>query len=357
MEPIEIVALSPLSESDARRILDIDPRVRLTNAGDWFNREIVESWPAQIAQRLGQASDEPPRAERDAVLANAEIALLGFPYPMDLRARSPRLKWVHQRTAGANNLWEGDLWGSGIVATTSRGDMGGSVGAHAIAEYAIAGLLHVARDFGQAEADRRGGAFDRAQYRPYLLAGKTLCVVGVGGIGSIVGRLAAALGMRVVGIRHSVRADAPLLDGFSEILGPGSLLDALTRSDAVVVSCQLTKETENLMNATAFAALRRHAIVINVARGEIVQEDDLLDALDSRHLKGAVLDVYAGENEGPPPPRLWQHPKVLITPHNSPRVVGAPQSMGLGIAMFCHNLRAYLDGRPMTNVIDWARGY
>ena len=136
-----------------------------------------------------------------------------------------------------------------------------------------------------------------------------------------------------------------------------SLLEVLAQSDAVVVSCQLTKETQNIMNAAAFAAMRPGGIVVNVARGEIVDEDALLDALDRGHLKGAVLDVYAGETSGPPPERLWRHPKVLITPHNSPRVVGMPTGPGLGISIFCENLKAYLDGKEMKNVVDWTRGY
>jgi phosphoglycerate dehydrogenase-like enzyme len=348
MDPIEIVALSPLSESDTRRILDVSPRVRVTNAGDWFDGEILRTWPAEIAQRVAAPKVERSPAERDAVLAKADVALVSFPYPMDLRTRSPRLKWVHQRNAGANNLWNSDLWNSKVTVTTSRGD----VGAYAIAEFAIAGLLHVARDFNQAESDRRVGKFERAKYQPVLLSGKTVCVLGVGGIG----RLAAALGMNVVGVRHSARDEA-LPDGFSEMKGADALLDILSRSDAVVVCCQLTKETENLMNAAAFAALRPGGIVVNVARGEIVDEMALVDALDAGHLKGALLDVYAGENDGPPPRRLWQHPNVLITPHNSPRVHGTAQTIGIGITVFCDNLRAYFDSKPMSNVIDWMRGY
>jgi phosphoglycerate dehydrogenase-like enzyme len=83
----------------------------------------------------------------------------------------------------------------------------------------------------------------------------------------------------------------------------------------------------------------------------------MLDALDAGHLKAAVLDVYAGEYDGPPPPRLWNHPRVTITPHNSPRARSGGMGTGVGIPTFCDNLRAYLDGKPLANVVDWKRGY
>ena len=123
------------------------------------------------------------------------------PFPLDLRARAPRLKWFHQRPAGASNLLMGDLWGSLVVVTTSRG-VGDTL---AMAEYAVAGILHFARGLHQAAVDRGVGAFNPRSYRPLLLEGKTACVVGAGGIGLEVGRLCAALGMRVVGTRRQPR--------------------------------------------------------------------------------------------------------------------------------------------------------
>ncbi len=352
MPDVEVVSVSPLSEDDKRAILAVDPRVRLTDAGGWFDGEIAETWPAQTARTHAQnAAGAPPKSERDAALAKAEVILHGFPYPLDLRARSPRLKWSHQRNAGANNLWRGDLWKSDVTVTTSRGE----IAPYPIAEYAVAGLLHAARDFNQAAADRLAGAFQRAKYQPVLLAGKTVCIVGAGGIGQIAGRLLAGLGMTVLGVRYSVRQGDPLPDGFSDMRGTDGLIELLSRSHAAVIACQLTKDTENLMNAQAFAAMQPGSLIVNVARGEVIDEDAMLEALDSGQLKGAVLDVFRGEFDGPPPPRLWNHPGILITPHNSPRAGGGLG--GMGIRIFCENLRAYLDGRPLANAIDWERGY
>ena len=131
------------------------------------------------------------------MLAKAEVILGGWPFPLDLRARSPDLKWFHQRPAGASNLMLGDLWKSDVVATTSRG-AGNTL---AMAEYALTGVMHFAKGLPRAAADRDAGRFDHRAYRPLLLAGKTMCVVGAGGIGGDVGRLSAALGMRVVRTR------------------------------------------------------------------------------------------------------------------------------------------------------------
>ena len=165
------------------------------------------------------------REERDRLLADAEVILGGWPFPLDLRARAPRLKWFHQRPAGASNLMLGDLWGSDVLVTTSRG----SGNTLAMAEYALAGILHFAKGLHRAALDRDAGAFDHRAYRPLLLQGKTACIVGAGGIGLDVGRLCAALGMHVVGTRRHPDRRAPLPPGFSDIGGPGDLDGFLPR--------------------------------------------------------------------------------------------------------------------------------
>jgi len=202
--------------------------------------------------------------------------------------------------------------------------------------------------------DRGAGGFDHRAYRPLLIEGKTACVVGAGGIGRDVGRLCAAIGMRVVGTRRNSRADEPLPPGFSEMGSAGDLDRLLPDSDFVVICCQWTPETNRLFDKTRFALMKPGSVLVNVARGEIVDEDALTEALERNHLRGVVLDVYVGEFEHLPPPRLWSDPRVLITPH----VSGASdQDRHGGIDLFCENLRAYIDGRPLRNVIDWQRGY
>jgi phosphoglycerate dehydrogenase-like enzyme len=348
---VEILNIQRITPAEKAGIEAVDTRVHLIDAGGWFDGEIRESWPSVAASRYlsPNATGHGTREERDRLLANAEIILGGWPFPLDLRARAPKLKWFHQRPAGASNLRLGDLWGSDVKVTTSRG-VGNTLG---IAEYAIAGILHFAKGFDRAEVDRRAGAFEPRAYRSLLLAGKTACVVGAGGIGLEVGRLCAALGMRVLGTRRTAHS-GPLPQGFAEIGTANDLDRFLGLSDFVVVCTQWTPETTKLVNAGRFAAMKQGAVLVNVARGEIVDEDALADALARNHLRGVVLDVYVGEFNRPPPARFWSDPRVLITPHTSGATDVAHHG---GVELFCENLRCYLDGRAMRNVVDWQVGY
>ena len=352
MRAINVLTLTRLSAGDRARIAAVDPAIHLVDAGGWFDGELRETWPAFTAARYlaPSAMGSGTRAGRDALLAEAEIVLGGWPYPRDLRARAPKLKWFHQRPAGASNLLNGDLWGGDVTVTTSRG----SGNTLAMAEYAVASILHIAKSLHRPGLESAAGAFDHRAYRPLLLHGKTVCVVGAGGIGLEVGRLCAALGMRVAGTRRHPRPDAPLPAGFSALGGAGDLDRFLPDSDIVVICCHWTPETTNLFNAERFAAMKQGAILVNVARGEIVDENALADALARDRLRGVALDVYVGEFERLPPARLWSDPRVLITPH----VSGASDQDRHGaIDLFRDNLRAYIDGKPLQNVIDWERGY
>ena len=351
MRSIDVLLIQRLGAEDRAKIAAVDPSVRVTDAGGWFDGEYRETWPAYTASRYLRSASAGvgSREERDRLLAEVEVVLGGWPFPLDLRARAPRLKWFHQRPAGASNLLRGDLWGSDVIVTTSRG-VGSTL---AMAEYAVAGILHFAKSLDQAVLDR-GGAFDHRAYRPLLIEGKTACVVGAGGIGRDVGRLCAALGMRVVGTRRNLQPGDPLPSGFSEMGGAADLDRLLPDSDFVVICCQWTPETDRLFDKTRFGLMKQGSVLVNVARGEIVDEAALAEALDQDRLRGVVLDVYVGEFEHLPPPRLWSDPRVLITPH----VSGASdEDRHGGIDLFCENLRAYIDGRPLRNVIDWQRGY
>ncbi|HZU90977.1 MAG TPA: NAD(P)-dependent oxidoreductase, partial [Stellaceae bacterium] len=128
----------------------------------------------------------------------------------------------------------------------------------------------------------------------------------------------------------------------------------LPESDFVAICCQWTPETTRLFDKNRFAAMKPGSVLVNVARGEIVDEEALAEAIERGHLRGAALDVYVGEFEHPPPARLWGDPRVLITPH----VSGAgDEDRHRAIDLFCDNLRAYLAGMPLENVVDWQRGY
>ena len=346
---LSVLSLIALPEAVREEIRAVDPSIELTMAPGWFDGEIRETWPAYTTERYlrADAMGRGKRAERDALLAKAEVVVVGFPFPLDIRARASRLKWVHQRPAGASNMLRGDLWDAGVVVTSSRGH------AHnlPIAEYVLAGILHFAKGLRVAAIERADRRFRAVDYAPVQLAGKTVCVVGAGGIGREVGRLCAALGMRVVGTR---RGPAPPDETFREIRGAGELFDLLAESDFVAVCCQWTPETEKLIGHAAFAAMKDGAVLVNIARGEIVDEEALVAALATGKLRGAALDVYVGEFDHAPDPRLWSDPRVLLTPH-----ISAASDVGShrGADLFVANLRRYVAGEPLENVIDWKRGY
>jgi len=349
---MEILVIVAVPDDGLRRIAAVDPSLHVIDARGWFDVELRETWPAWTVQRYVGERSAPAtaREERDRVLASAEIILGGFPFPLDLRARAPRMRWFHQLPAGASNLLRGDLWGSDVVVTTSRGH--GNT--RPMAEYVLANFFYFARGIHHAARDRQRRRFDHRTYRPLLLQGKTVCVVGAGGIGQEVGRLCAGAGMRVIGTRRRATAESALPAGFSRLEPPERLHDLLPESDAVAVCCQWTPETTKLIGAAAFAAMKPNTMLVNVARGEIIDEEALIETLAAGKLRGVALDVYVGEFEHEPDRRLWEDERVIITPHVSG---GTDVRQHRGIDLFCENLRAYLHRQPLVNVVDWTEGY
>jgi hypothetical protein len=171
MEQLNVVVIGSVSDEALATIAAVDSRLDVADARGWFDVEIRETWPAWTVQRYLAQRDAPPtsRGQRDEVLATAEVILAGFPFPLDLRSRSPRLRWFHQMPAGASNLLTGDLWGSDVLVTTSRGQ---NDTRRPYAEYALAGLLSFARGFPHATRDQQRHEFDHRDYRPIFPPGQ-----------------------------------------------------------------------------------------------------------------------------------------------------------------------------------------
>ena len=152
MRRVEVLNIQRVSAAERVRIEAVDSAIWLVDAGGWFDGEIRDTWPPYTVARYlpADTTGMGTREQRDRLLAEAEVILGGWPFPLDLRARAPRLKWFHQRPAGASNLRLGDLWGSDVVVTTSRG-VGNTL---AMAEYAVAGILYFAKGFHRAALDR-----------------------------------------------------------------------------------------------------------------------------------------------------------------------------------------------------------
>jgi glyoxylate/hydroxypyruvate reductase len=352
MDSVEVLVIPQVSDEVLRRVGNVDRRVSVVDARGWFDVEVRATWPQWTVDRYLGARQYPVTSlvERNRALASAQIVLTGWPPLKDIRARAPGLKWVHELPAGASNFLDTDLWGSDVLVTTSRG----LTNRRPIAEYVLASFLHFARGFHASYRDQRRHRFNHKTYDPVILRNKTACVVGAGGIGQEVAKLCAAAGMRVVGTRRHLASGASLPPGFTRLETACLLHELLGESEFVAVCCPWTKETTHLIGSAAFAAMKSGTVLVNIARGEIVDEEALLQALAEGRLRGVALDVYTGEFERPPDSRLWDDERVVVTPHIS---AATDVSEHGGVKLFCENLARYLEGLPLENVIDWERGY
>jgi glyoxylate/hydroxypyruvate reductase A len=352
MKRIEVLVLPQVSDEVLSRIQDVDSRLNVIDARGWFDVELRATWPKWTVDRYLGARKHPATRleERNHALAEAEVVLTGWPPLKDLRTRAPRLQWVHELPAGASNFLDTDLWSSDVWVTTSRG----LTNRRPMAEFVLASFLHFARGLHLSYRDRNRHRFDHRNYDPVIVRDKTVCVVGAGGIGQEVAKLCAAAGMRVVGTRRHVTSAARLAPGFARVESSGFLNDLLGESEFVAVCCPWTKETTHLIGRAAFAVMKSGTVLVNIARGEIIDEEALLHALAVGKLRGAALDVYDGEFERPPNARLWDDERVVITPHVSALTDVSEHG---GVKLFCDNLTRYLEGLPLENLIDWERGY
>ncbi|MFL6250784.1 MAG: D-2-hydroxyacid dehydrogenase [Actinomycetes bacterium] len=256
----------------------------------------------------------------------------------------PRLRWIHATSAGAGEqVRKAALPAEALkrVAITT------SSGVHAVplAEYAILGLLAVAKELPRFVEEQRAKAWPEVRRPLRELDGQTLFLVGLGDIGRETARLGKALGMRTAGFR---RTQGPPPEWVDEVHGPERLAELAGRADAMVVSLPLTDQTAGLIDRATIDRLPASCIFVNVGRGGVVDEPALIDALRERRIAGAVLDVFATEPLPEDSP-LWTLPNVLVTPHAA--ALSARENERI-VQLFVDNLRRYLDGRPLRNVVE-----
>jgi phosphoglycerate dehydrogenase-like enzyme len=327
---VTVAVIAPSLGRDLQWIRDVDPRI-----------DVVDGNALAAGVEGGER-----------LLESADVVLLGYPVPQGIAEHAPRLAWVHHTQAGVSHLHGTDLWESGVILTSSRG----AVAATGIAEYVLAGAYHFGRGLHEATRQKAAAQFDRSAYRLQSLTGATIGVVGLGGIGREVARLARAAGMSVLATRRSVVTRDRDTDGVDLLLPAGELTELAAASDYVAVCAQLTPETRGMIDADVFTAMRQDSVLINVARGELLDEDALVAALKEGRIRGALLDVYAGELDGRPPrPELIELPQVVLTPHIS--LGGDREGSEPAKRLFAENLSRYLGGRALLNRVDRNRGY
>ncbi len=342
--------MAPNLGHDLSFISEEAPEVRVLDGNAAFAAEVVAEGSRTFAGELS-GGDVPSLEERNALLGQADVLLISGPVLKNIASRAPRLQWVHHTQAGVSNFWRSDLWDSQITLTSSRG----LVAPDSIAQYVISAALFFSRGLYDAYQDKLTGVLDRSHYQTTRLESTTMGIVGLGGIGKEVARLARALSMRVVATRRSVRSPEHNVDGADLLLPADRLEEVAAQSDFLAVCTALTNETEGLINREVFQAMKPGAVLINVSRGEVVDEDDLIDALRSGKLRGAVMDVYQGElGGGQPRYELMELPQVFVTSH----VSASGSDYGDAVReLFRENLRRFLNDEPLMNVVDRERGY
>jgi D-2-hydroxyacid dehydrogenase (NADP+) len=292
-------------------------------------------------------------ADREARLAQADCARItaaffsGDVFPDFSRQffstvrKAPGLKWMHVFNAGIDHPIYTEMLARCVRLTTSSGST-----AEPIAQTAITALLMLARNFPRWLAGQRTHTWNpmRPPDVPRDLAGQRMLILGAGQIGSEIARLARVLGLHVTGVRRSAAAAA---DPFDALYPPAQLAMLLPDADWLVIACPLTAQTRGMIDAGLIAKLPRGARIINIARGEIIDENALVTALQSGHLGGAWLDVFEKEPLPAESP-LWDLPNVLLSPHNSAAASGNEQRVN---AIFIGNLGRWHRGEALVNEV------
>ncbi|HVC82855.1 MAG TPA: D-2-hydroxyacid dehydrogenase [Chloroflexota bacterium] len=340
---IRIVITSPLEPELIERIVAVDPRLDVVYPRDLLP---VARYPADHA--APNPRDPEALAAWRSILEPAEILFDFGPRPLVAELASwPQLRWIQATSAGVGQFAARfGLDKSRIVVTTASG-----VHARPLAEFALMAMLMFGKGAFRLLADQRAHRWER--YAGEELAARVVGIVGVGRIGREVARVARGLDARVIGTTRSV-AGRPAGDLFLDRLVPTDELDAiLGELDFLVLTCPHTPETEGLINAERLALLKPSAVLINLARGAVVDEPALIAALQAGRLAGAALDVVAQEPLPAESP-LWDLPNVLISPHSASTAIG---ENGKITDLFCDNLQRYLEGCPLRNVLDYALLY
>ncbi len=251
------------------------------------------------------------------------------------------LRWVHVFNAGVDNPVFRGFIERGVKLTTSSGST-----AKPIAQTAIAGMIMLARGFPEWGESQRKNAWEprRGNY-PADLDAQTMVVFGLGAIGNEIARLAGAIGLHVIGIRRSAQREGDHVD---EMFSPSSLLKVLPRADWLALACPLTDETRHVIDGEAIAAMPRGSRILNIARGDVIDEPAMIAALRTGQLGGAYLDVASTEPLPAESP-LWSLPNVIVTPHNSSIAAG---NEARTVQYFFTNLRAWARGEAMVNEVD-----
>jgi phosphoglycerate dehydrogenase-like enzyme len=338
MKTLNVLVISPsfdkglpyADEEIMKRIRSVSPQVKVTDASQMVFAEMQ--------------GDNLKKEELDALLAEAEV-LYGFIPPKNITARAPHLKWFQVTSAGVDRHQGTEVWNSKVIIT-------GVSGIHAvpIGEFVMGLMLMFAKNtpLGFKMMQTR----EWVRYPSGTLRGKTVGIIGLGHIGGEVARLSKAFGMKVVATRRSTKA-AGKAKNVDLVLPASRMKELLAQSDYVAVTLPLTPETTHIIGEGEFKAMKPTAYIMNIGRGPLIDQDALIKALEEKRIAGAGLDVTVPEPL-PKESKLWDFNNVILSPHISG---GMEDYMVQATDLFCENLKRYLAGKKLLNVIDKKKGY
>jgi glyoxylate/hydroxypyruvate reductase A len=340
---VTVVVASPLERSLVDRIASVEPtRVKVR-----YEKGLV---PA--ARYPSDHTGDPPvlsKTDRDrwrSVVREANV-MFDFDWlePECLPKHAPDLEWVQATSSGIGEfLLRTGLDRSGITFTTAAG-----VHAIPLAEFVLLGLLHFTKEMPtlrEWQLDRHWERHTSAE-----LAGRKVLVVGLGYVGAQVARYCSAMGMEVWGARRMRRSHP--VEGVTRLIEFTRIREALPQMDALVLACPYTPETHHLIGREELDLLPAEAIIVNIARGAVIDQPELIRALTSGRIKGAALDVFETEPLEAVSP-LWDLSNVLVSPHSASTVGSENERI---VDLFVDNLQRFLDDRPLRNQFDPKRGY
>ena len=350
MMPETIVAIAvPLEAELVDRLRAVDPSVTVLYEPDLLP---PERFPADHSGDPDFLRTPEQEARYWSMLNQAQV-LYGLPNESPaglarIARENPHLQWVHCMAAGAG----GAVKASGLdQETLQKFKVTTSAGVHALplAEFAALGILNGFKRSAELAQDQAAKAWPELRTPTRLVSGSTLVVAGLGEIGLETARIARALGMKVSGTKRTVEP----IEGIDQVSDNDGLAALLATADAVVNTLPGTPYTEGLFNRDAFSAMKPGTVFVNVGRGTVVDEEALLEALDNGQLSYACLDVFAVEPLPQDSP-LWDHPKVMVSPHTS--ALSAAENR-LIAERFASNLRTFLDGGDLPHLVDTVHFY
>lgn len=345
-EKVNVLIASFIEEKYARRISEVDPRIRLIYEPDLLRP------PRYVADHTGASQERTPDEETRWLkhLSRAHV-LFDFDqtHREDLPELAPNVRWIQSTSSGIGKFVADMGYGERMPRTVFTKASG--VHAQPLAEFCLMVMIMFRKNLFRVIKDQSNKHWERAAGRD--LEGSTVVIVGLGAVGSEIARVCKALRMKVIGVGRTRNPLESATSPLDEFLPVKDLNKVLPRADNLVLIAPHTPESEKLIGAKELALMPRGAILINIARGPLIDEAALIDALAAGHLGGAGLDVFEKE----PLPRespFWEMPNVLVSPHSAST---SNQENRRIIDLFCENLKRFLSGQPLINVLDVERLY